>query len=134
MIKIRFIVFKINANVPQLHAGRDLTDELPTKNCFSKFQFPVNEAPKPDLPGSLLLCAVIHYLRESVVLIKESTLPLRERTLRLKESTLKFKESTESLKEPTLSLGESTLRLKGSTVRLHVLGLLPKPNNLFLNQ
>ena len=33
----------------QIPAGRDLTDELPTKYCFSKFQFPVNEATKPDL-------------------------------------------------------------------------------------
>ncbi len=24
-------------NVPQIHAGRDLTDELPTKNCFLNY-------------------------------------------------------------------------------------------------
>jgi len=36
-------------NVPQIHAGRDLTDELPTKYCFSNYYFPVNEAETPDL-------------------------------------------------------------------------------------
>ncbi len=33
----------------KLHAGRELTDELPTKSCLFKFQFPVNEAAKPGL-------------------------------------------------------------------------------------
>jgi hypothetical protein len=34
-------------NVSQIPAGRDLTDELPTKSCFSIYYFPANEAPKP---------------------------------------------------------------------------------------
>jgi hypothetical protein len=37
------------ANVLQIYAGRDLTDELPTTICIPKFQFPVNEAMKPEL-------------------------------------------------------------------------------------
>jgi hypothetical protein len=46
---------KMSVNIPQIHAGREFPDELPTKYCFSIYYFPVNEAPKPDLPGSLLL-------------------------------------------------------------------------------
>ena len=44
-----FGFFRLVANVSKIHAGREFPDELPTKNCISKFQFPVNEATKPDL-------------------------------------------------------------------------------------
>ena len=52
-----YFSFYIAPNVSQIHAGREFPDERTTKICFSKFQFPVNEATKPDLPGSLLLYA-----------------------------------------------------------------------------
>jgi len=38
-----------DTHVSQIHAGRDLTDELPTKYCFSIYYFPVNEAETPGL-------------------------------------------------------------------------------------
>lgn len=47
---------------------RKFSGELPTKCCISIFYFPVNEAPIPDLPGSLLLrvgsffCLFYYYL------------------------------------------------------------------------
>ena|GEM_PF-4699427 len=47
----------ITHNVPQIHAGRDLTDKLPTRVAFHpdsyRGYFPVNEAPKPDLKGKI---------------------------------------------------------------------------------
>lgn len=44
----------VAANIPQVHAGREFPDEPPTKYCFSKIKFLVNEALKPDL--RLLCC------------------------------------------------------------------------------
>ncbi len=43
------VVLKLAENVPQLPVGREFPDELLTENCFSKYKFSVNEAPKPDL-------------------------------------------------------------------------------------
>jgi len=37
------------ANVSQMHEGWEFPNELPTKICISKFQFPVNKAAKPGL-------------------------------------------------------------------------------------
>ncbi len=37
----------IHINISQIHAGRELNDELPAKTCISKFQFPVNKAGCP---------------------------------------------------------------------------------------
>jgi len=39
----------IAQNVPQIRAGPEFPDELPKKISIPKFQFPVNEANKPDL-------------------------------------------------------------------------------------
>jgi len=40
---------KYNFCVAQLNARREFPDKLHTKSCFPKYQFSVNEAPKPGL-------------------------------------------------------------------------------------